>query len=212
MRAFNLLQYPALARQRRRVHRRWTFLAGLLVGGSAAFLWMAQIQEKRQLLELESALLEARLKYLQNRLVADKARLAEQKTWQQQAAHVQALKVELKAWEAFYQALLQEAGPDSVQLLRLQLDAQTLELHGQAIDVQRMALAHARLPVPMVDAAQSSAWTLVSLMNASGVDNSALPTTQEFVWQAHWPQLSAGQAAGALGGDMQKAESIKGRP
>jgi hypothetical protein len=173
---------------------------------------MAQIQEKRQQLEQESALLETRLKQLQNRLVADMARLAEQKTWQQQAAHVHALKVELQAWEDLYQALLQEAGPDSVQLLRLQLDAQTLELHGQAIDVQRMALAHARLPVPLVETAQSSAWTLVSLMNASGVDNAALPTTKEFVWQAHWPQLGADQAAAATGRDMQKAESFKGRP
>lgn len=211
MRTFNLLQYPALARQRRRVHRRWTFLAGLVVGGLAAFLWMAQIQEKRQQLEQESALLKTRLKQVQNRLVADKAHLAEQKTWQQQAAHVQALNVELQAWEALYQALLQEAGPGSIQLLRLQLDAQTLELQGQAIDVQRMAHAHARLPVPLVESAQDGAWTLVSLMNAPSVDAAASPA-QEFVWQTHWPQLGADQAAAATGRDMQKAESFKGRP
>ena len=45
MRAFNLLSYPALASQRRKRHRLWTSLAGLVVGSVLAG-WAAQrVQE-----------------------------------------------------------------------------------------------------------------------------------------------------------------------
>ncbi len=187
-------------------------MAGLAVGSLTALLWMAEVQGKRLLLEQEGATLQSRLKQVQNRLEAEKVRQAEQKTWQQQAAHVHALKVELKAWDALHQALLQETGPDSVQLLRLQLDSQTLELHGQAIDVQRMAVAHARLSVPLADTARDSAWTIVSLMNASDVDNAALPKTKEFVWQVHWPHWGQNQVAVVSQKGKLQAESRKGQP
>jgi hypothetical protein len=212
MMAFNLLHYPALASQRRRFHRRWTSLAGLVVGGLVAFFWMAGVQEQQLHLEQERALLQFRIKQLQTQLATDKARHAKHITWQQQAAHVQALKVELQAWEVLHQALLKEAGPDSVQLLRFQLDSQTLELHGQAIDLQRMAQAQARLSVPLADPARDPAWTLVSLLNAGGTDNAALRAKQEFVWQAHWPQLGVGRVAPALGINRQQAEPGRARP
>ena len=96
MNAFNLLQYPALASQRRRFHSRWTSLSGLLVGSLVA-LWLgALVQEKLQQQVQEAALLESRLKQFQNRLAADKARQAQQNTWLQQAAHVQALSGKLR--------------------------------------------------------------------------------------------------------------------
>jgi Tfp pilus assembly protein PilN len=212
MMAFNLLQYPALASQRRRLHRRWTSLAGLVVGGLTALWWMAGLQEQRLHLEQERALLQFRLKQVQTQLATDKARHAKHTTWQQQAAHVQALKVELQAWEDLHQALLQEAGPDSVQLLRFQLDSQTLELHGQSIDLQRMAQAQARLSAPLADLAQDKAWTLVSLLNAAGADDAAPRATQEFVWQTHWPQLGSGRIAAAPGIDRLKAEPLRERP
>ena len=135
MMAFNLLQYPALASQRRRFHSRWTSLSGLLVGSLVALWLMAQVQTKLQQQVQQAALLQSRLTQVQSRLVGEKVRLAQQNTWLQQDARVQALSAQQSRWEALHQALLQDAGPDSVQLLRLQLDAQTLELHGQAKDV-----------------------------------------------------------------------------
>jgi hypothetical protein len=212
MMAFNLLQYPALASQRRRLHRRWTSLAGLVVGSLTALLWMAGVQEQRLHLEQERALLQSRMKQVQTQLATEKAQHAKLTTWQQQAAHVQALKVELQAWEDLHQALLREAGPDSVQLLRFQLDSQTLELHGQATDLLRMAQAQARLSAPLPDPARDKAWTLVSLLNAEGADNAAPRATHEFVWQTHWPQLGAGRVASAPGIDRLKAEPAKELP
>jgi Tfp pilus assembly protein PilN len=210
--AFNLLQYPALASQRRSFHRRWTFLAGLVVGGLMALWWITGAQEQRLHLEQERALLQSRMKQVQTQLATDKARQAQHTTWQQQATHVQALKVELQAWEALHQALLQEAGPDSVQLLRFQLDSQTLELHGQASSLQRMAQAQARLSVPLADPARDKAWTLVSLLNAAGADNPVPRATQEFVWQAHWPQSGAGRVAAVPGRDRLQTEPGRERP
>jgi hypothetical protein len=187
-------------------------LAGLVVGGLAALLGMAGVQEQRLHLAQEVALLQSRLKQVQTQLATDKARHAQHTTWQQQAAHVQALKVELQAWEDLHQALLQEAGPDSVQLLRFQLDSQTLELHGQAINLQRMAQAQARLSVPLADPARDPAWTLVSLLNSAGAGNAAPPATQEFVWQAHWPQLGTGRVAAAPGINRREAELGRAQP
>jgi Tfp pilus assembly protein PilN len=149
MKPFNLLQYPALASQRRRFHSRWTSLSGLLVGSLVALWLMTQVQAKLQQQAQETALLQSRLKQMQNQQAADQARQAQQNTWLQQDERVQALSAQQSRWEALHQALLHEAGPDSVQLLRLQLDAQTLELHGQAKDVQRMAQARARRSMPL---------------------------------------------------------------
>jgi len=212
MNAFNLLQYPALATQRRRFHSRWTSLSGLVVGGLVA-LWLgALVQEKRQQQVQDAALLQSRLKQVQSRLSADKVRQAQQNTWQQQTAHVQALSAQQRSWEGLHQALLQEAGPESVQLLRLQLDAQTLELHGQARDVQRMAKARARLSTPLAAPSQDGAWTLVSLVNAPGAQGAAGPAPLEFVWQTAWPQIGAGPAATAQKPNPQWTDPGKERP
>lgn len=187
-------------------------MAGLVVGSLTALWWVAGVQEQRLQLEQERAVLQSRLKKVQTQLATDKARHAQHTTWQQQAERVQALKVELQAWEDLHQALLQEAGPDAVQLLRFQLDSQTLELHGQAIDLQRMAQAQARLSVPLADPVRDKAWTLVSLLNAAGADNAAPRATQEFVWQAPWPLLGTGRVAAAPGIDQLQAELGKERP
>jgi Tfp pilus assembly protein PilN len=212
MNAFNLLQYPALASQRRRFHSRWTSLSGLVVGSLVA-LWLgALVQEKRLQRMQEAALLQSRLKQVQSRLEAGKARQAQQHTWLQQAAHVQALSAQQRSWEALHLALLQEAGPESVQLLRLQLDAQTLELHGQAKDAQRMAQARARLSMPLAAPSQDAAWTLVSLVNAPGAQGAASPATLEFVWQAAWPQVGSGPVAAASTPNPQSVEPGKERP
>lgn len=212
MNAFNLLQYPALASQRRRFHSRWTSLSGLVVGSLVAFWLGALVQEKRLQQVQEAALLQSRLKQVQSRLSADKARQAKQKTWLQQAAHVQALSAQQRSWEALHQALLQEAGPESVQLLRMQLDAHTLELHGQARDVQRMARARARLSTPLAASSPDGTWTLVSLVNALGAQGAASPAPLEFVWQTAWPQVGAGPVAVAPKPTPQWTEPGKERP
>ena len=133
---FNLLQYPALASQRRKFHRRWTSLTGLLVGSLLCFGLISMAQEKRVQRVQEGLGLQSRLEQVQKQLAAEKVQQVQQNIWLQQDARIKALSAQQRRWEALHQALLHEAGPHSVQLLRLQLDAQTLELHGQAKDVK----------------------------------------------------------------------------
>jgi Tfp pilus assembly protein PilN len=212
MMTFNLLQYPALASQRRRFHSRWTSLSGFLVGSLVALWLMTQLQAKLQQQVQEAALLQSRLIQMQNQQAADQARQAQQNTWLQQDARVQVLSAQQSRWEALHQALLQDAGPDSVQLLRLQLDAQTLELHGQSKDVQRMAQARARLSKPLSEPPMDTAWTLVSLVNAAGTEGAAPQAPLEFVWQAPWPQVGASAMAAAATQSLQSAVPDKERP
>lgn len=209
---FNLLHYPALASRRRKIHRRWTAWTGLLAGGLLAVGLMMQVQEKQGLLVQERALLASRLTRVQIQLAADKARLAEQNTWKQQEAHIQWLTAQQRRWEALYLALLRETGPDTVQLQRLQLDAQTLELHGQAQDVQRMALARARLSSPLAATAQDNSWTLVGLVNTPAIDGEAAPSPLEFVWRTHWPQVGSGDTPAPSARNPQSADLLKERP
>lgn len=208
MKPFNLLQYPALASQRRRFHSRWTSLSGLLVGSLVGFWLMSEVQEKRFQRVQEGAALQSRLKQVQNQQTEHKVRQAQQNTWLQQDTRIKMLSAQQSRWEALHQALLHRAGPDSVQLLRLQLDAQTLELHGQAKDVQRMAQARARLSEPSMD----TTWTLVSLVNAAGVEGAAPQAPLEFVWQAPWPQVGSGSMAAGATQSLPTSVPNKERP
>jgi Tfp pilus assembly protein PilN len=212
MMPFNLLQYPALASQRRRFHSRWTSLSGLFVGSLMAFGLISGVQEKRLQWEQESALLQSSLRQVQNQRAADKARQVQQNTWQQQDARVKALSAQQRRWEALHQALLQEAGPDSVQLLRLQLDAQTLELHGQAKDVKRMAQARARLSKPLSEPQMDAAWMLISMVNAPELEGVAIRAPLEFVWQAAWPQMGSEAMASGATQNQPSAVPEKARP
>jgi Tfp pilus assembly protein PilN len=212
MMAFNLLQYPSLVRQRRRFHSRWTSLSGFWVGSLVAAWLISEVQEKRLQRAQESALLQNRLKQVQNQLTADKLQQAKQNTWLQQDAHIKALIAQQSRWEALHQALLHEAGPQTVQLLRLQLEAQTLELQGQAQDVTRMAKARARLSQPLSEPPRDIAWTLVSMVNAPGVEGLTPQAPLEFVWQAAWPQVWSGSMAVAPTRLAQSDASERERP
>lgn len=212
MTSFNLLQYPALASRRRKFHSRWTSLSGLLVGSLVALGLMTQVQEKRLKWVQEGALLQSRVKLAQYRLATDKARLSQQNTWRQQASHVQALSAQQRRWEALHQALLEEAGPNSVQLVRLQLDGQTLELHGQAKDVQRMAQARARWSATLSTPERDAVWSLVSMVNAATAEGVGSSAPLEFVWQTAWPQVGSGLATMLPVPNPQSAESSKERP
>ena len=209
---FNLLQYPALASRRRRIHRRWTSCAGLLAGGLVAIGVMLQLQEKQQLLAQERALLASRLKLAQNQQASDKARQAQHNTWRQQDAHIQSLHAQQGRWDALYQALLRETGPDTVQLQRLQFDAQTLELHGVAQDMQRMAQARARLSSPRAAPEQGPTWTLVSLVHVPANERGAAPAPLEFVWRTAWPQLDSGPVSAPPARNPQSSDLLKDRP
>lgn len=209
---FNLLQYPALASQRRIFHSRWTSLSGLVVGSLVALVLMAQVQEKQRHLVQERALLESRLKRVQNQLAADQALQAQQNTWQQQAAHIQSLSAQHRRWEALHLALLQETGPETVQLGRLQLDAHSLELQGQARDVQRMAQARLRLSQALAAPAKDAAWTLISVVNAPAAEGVVPSAPLEFVWQTAWPQVGLGPVASAPAQNPLSAELPKERP
>lgn len=212
MKPFNLLQYPALASQRRRFHSRWTSLSGLLVGSLVAFWLMSEVQEKRLQRVQEGAALQSRLKQVQNQQTQDKVRQAQQDNWLQQDARIKMLSAQQSRWEALHQALLHEAGPDSVQLLRLQLDGQTLELHGQAKDVQRMAQARARLSKPLPEPLMDTTWTLVSLVNATGPEGAAPKAPLEFVWQTPWPQVGSGSMAAGATQSLPSSVPDKERP
>jgi len=107
---------------------------------------------------------------------------------------------------------LHEAGPDSVQLLRLQLDVQTLELHGQAKDVQRMAQARARLSQTLSEPPIDTALALLSLVNVAGAEGVAPQAPVEFIWQADWPQVGLGPVTVAATQSLQPAVSDKARP
>ena len=209
---FNLLQYPALASRRRRIHRRWTSCAGLLAGGLVAIGVMLQLQEKQQLLAQERALLASRLKLAENQQASDKARQAQQSTWRQQDAHIQSLNAQQGRWDALYQALLRETGPDTVQLQRLQFDAQTLEVHGLAQDMQRMAQARARLSSPRAAPEQGPTWTLVSLVHVPATERVAAPAPLEFVWRTAWPQVDSGTVSAPPARNPQSSDWLKDRP
>ena len=209
---FNLLQYPALASRRRSIHRRWTSCAGLLAGSLVAIVVMLQLQEKQLLLAQERALLASRLKLAQNQQASDKARQAQHNTWQQQDAHIQLLMTQQRRWEALYQALLRETGPDTVQLQRLQFDAQTLELHGLAKDMQRMAQARTRLSTPRAAPEQGPTWTLVSLGHLPVTERGTAPAPLEFVWRTAWPQVDPGTVSAPAARNPQSSDSLKDRP
>lgn len=212
MMVFNLLQYPALAAKRRKIHRRWTSWAGLLAGSLVALWLFSQVKEKQLHLVQEGVLLASRLQRIQNQLAAEKTLQARQKTWQQQDAHIQLLGAQQRRWEALHLALLRETGPDTVQLQRLQLEAQTLELHGQAMDVQRMAQARARLSIPRAAPAQDASWTLVSLVNAPSTEGASASAPLEFVWRTDWPQMGLGPVSVSSGRNLQSADLFKDRP
>jgi Tfp pilus assembly protein PilN len=195
MRAFNLLSYPAMASQRRKRHRLWTSLAGLVVGSVLAG-WAAQrVQETAD----QSA---QALRRLQAQLTAQQAlwgevqknQLAQQKR-QLQSTHLAQIQRQDARWQALHQVLQQEMAPGSVQLMRLQLEAKHLELHGNASDVQRMdEVRHAlsahlaqHLPSAMV---LSSLVVLPSTSIKVATQAKTSAPTLEFVWQGVWPEWS----------------------
>lgn len=211
MTSFNLLQYPALASQRRRRHRRWTSLTGWAIGTVAGVGLMALLKAQHEQLLRERDGLQSTWNQAQEKRLADKARQVMHQNWQQQTERVQQLSAQQRSWERLHQTLLQVAGPESVQLVRLQLEGQNLELHGRAQDMQRMVQARLRLPTLEAGADPDKAWTLVSLVHAPEAGRTPLQPPLEFVWQTAWPHLGGAQRTETVQPNLPQTEQHQGQ-
>lgn len=145
MTSFNLLHYPALASQRRKVHRRWTSLAGLLVGAGVAVGLVQMAQKSTEHLQNERVALQKQWVAQDTHWQSIKKQQDAQKTWQLQSVHLKKLHDQHLTWLALHQSLQQVASPDSVQLVRLQLETGKLELQGHAANLANVELARMRL-------------------------------------------------------------------
>lgn len=208
MSAFNLLRHPDLAAQRRRWHRQWTALAGLAAGLAVAWWVTGTVHELSSQTVQERSSLQAKLEALQVQQLAHQNLQVLQNKWLVQSSYLSHLDRQHQTWLAVYRALQKEAGPGSVQLLRLQLDAHNLEMQGNARDVHSMDKAHQALSVSLaqhlnpvlilsswVDKQPSGGETI---LRGEGQERAQLlPQTSgsgnglEFVWQSGWPVVSA---------------------
>ncbi|WP_396434003.1 hypothetical protein [Limnohabitans sp.] len=226
MNAFNLLRYPALASQRRRRDQSGSFFAGLAAGcavawgvGQLAQQSAAQIQRERSLLQAQVTDHQAQWQSLQHQQ-------ARQKKWQSQAAHLAHVAQQHAAWQALHQALKEASGPASVQFLRLQLEAETLEMHGSAANAQHMDRAHQALTAALAEHLEPvlvlSSWVFASPMAStagapltspaalrSGPHTPQSDAALEFVWRSGWPVQ---RLAPTRGGPAQTAPSGQAKP
>lgn len=196
MATVNLLNYPALARQRRAWHRRWTSLAGLLVGSLVVVLGLHWRDDYKRHLQQELQRTQAQLNLQKQQHQTAQQRARQREAVRQQLEHLQQVADQHRAWEALHQALQQEANAGGLQLLSLQWVSGRLEMHGRAQDLQRMNQAREHLSQELrlvldltraqfaADARGPSASPqAVSLRPAAGV--------VEFAWQADWPVMRA---------------------
>jgi len=186
--AFNLLNYPMQARQRR---LRWRWGSGLVGGllglalGAAALqglsLELDALASERDTLQVQSA---QRLAQAGKDKVQQEA-LALAKGQQDLLLQVQQHQ---QAWVRLHEAVLQEAGRSGWALERLQVDGDRLELQGRIRDAQALSSAQIRLSEKL-----QSPLTLISLV-AKPVDLGDRPASDgghAFVWQGQWPVVPA---------------------
>ena len=186
--AFNLLNYPMQARQRR---LRWRWGSGLVGGllglaiGAAALqglsLELDALATERETLQVQSAQRLAQVGKDKLRQEALSLAKGQQDLLLQVQQHQQ-------AWVRLHQAVMQEAGRSGWALERLQVDGDRLELQGRIRDAQALSTAQIRLSGKL-----QSLLTLTSLL-ASPVDLGDRPASDAglvFVWQGPWPQVPA---------------------
>lgn len=176
MRALNLLRYPSLAREQKIFHRWWTSLAGLLVGTSVAWAWQQWLGlETAQLKQTESHLQEA----LRTRQQQAQETGQQQSQWRrhsEQWAQLKQIAEHQQAWMTLYESLEHEARNRGLRLVRLQSEADQIELQGTMNRADAMAQVwqslSAQWPQPL-------ALTSMTLGPVEEVN---------FVWKARWPQ------------------------
>lgn len=178
-RSLNLLNHPGLARQQRVFHRWWSSLAGLVVGTLLAWGWQHGLAtETAQLQQAQSRLQEALRARQQQAQEADRAQT--RLRWQaEQAGQLQQIAEHQQAWVRLHESLQEEARERGLRLVRLQSEAEKIELHGamqgvDAVTEVRQSLS-AQWPQPL-------GLTSMTAGPAGEVN---------FVWQAQWPQAQA---------------------
>lgn len=212
--SWNLLNYPALHRQRRRRHRITTSLAGLAVGALMAGASLFGLERSMQGLRLQLAHLQAQWGQASQQLKLAQQQAAASESSRQQTQHLRQVLEQHQAWMALNQALLSEAQDDSWRLARLQLAPGKLELGGWSRDFEALNASRQRLteqlqaawpesPVPATAAkvaphearpvAPSPSsnervhQTSVSVRAGSALDSLKEAAGLEFVWVSPWP-------------------------
>lgn len=179
MRALNLLNHPGLVRQQRVFHRWWTGLAGLLVGTLLAWGWhQGQMIETAQL-QVEQGRLQGALRAQQQQAQED-ARQQTRLRWQaEQARQLQQIAEHQHTWVSLHDSLQQEASDRGLRLMRLQSEAEKIELHGTMKRVDA---------VSEVQQSLSAQWPQALALNSMTVGPAG---EVSFVWQTQWPQAHA---------------------
>ena len=189
--AMNLLNYPALDRQRRWRHRWWTTLAGCLVGALTAWAGVQWLEAQGVQLQQEQQRLNALLGSQKQAMQSLQKQQALHGNWQQQAQHLQRVADQHAAWEVLYRGLHREAAQGAFQLVSLQLSEDRLALHGRAKNLQDMNLARERLSQALgwVLQLSSAQFTTDTDKPGSSQVRATAGETLEFVWQSDWPTL-----------------------
>jgi predicted phage gp36 major capsid-like protein len=177
--SLNLLNHPGLARQQRVFHRWWSSLAGLVVGILLAWVWQHGLAiETAQLHQEQSRLQEALRARQQQAQEADREQ--NRLRWQaEQAGQLQQISEHQQAWVRLHESLQEEARDRGLRLVRLQSEAEKIELHGamqsvDAVSEVRQSLS-AQWPHPL-------GLTSMTVGPAGEVN---------FVWQTQWPHAQA---------------------
>lgn len=177
--SLNLLNHPGLARQQKVFYRWWSSLAGLVVGILLAWVWQHGLAiETAQLHQEQSRLQEALRARQQEAQQADREQT--RLRWQaEQAGQLQQIAEHQQAWMHLHESLQEEAQDRGLRLVRLQSEAEKIELHGtmQGINAEsevRQSLS-AQWPHPL-------GLTSMTVGPAGEVN---------FVWHAQWPHAQA---------------------
>jgi hypothetical protein len=178
-RSLNLLNHPGQARQQKVFYRWWSSLAGLVVGILLAWVWHHGLAiETAQLHQEQSRLQEALRARQQQAQEADREQ--NRLRWQaEQAGQLQQISEHQQAWVRLHESLQEEARDRGLRLVRLQSEAEKIELHGamqgvDAVSEVRQSLS-AQWPHPL-------GLTSMTVGPAGEVN---------FVWQAQWPRVQA---------------------
>ncbi len=185
MSGFNLLHYPTLD-QHLRLRRRWLALGlgaawGVLLAGGWLQWQIGQTEQLRQTLQGHES------RWKEHTRQAEAGQLLRQQNQAQnaQTAWLTRVQTQQSAWTVLQSSLLEEAPRHGLHLQRLQVEADRIEVHGQAPSAQAMNRALQAL---------SKRWGhglyLLSQEAALAADTPAPGVS--FVWQGTWPGLSDG--------------------
>lgn len=175
MRALNALHYPNQDRQQKLFHHVWTACAGWCVGVALAWGW--QHWQEFQTGELQQT--QRRLQVVwdtrQQQTKDTTVRQNQGRMLQTQAVYLQQIADHQRAWLGLHERLLLEASSHGLQLARLQVETDKIELHGGLKNLAQMAEVRHSVSAHLPQA------LAMSRMNAGPVQD------WNFVWQAAWP-------------------------